>query len=350
MAEGLIIYGVTGYTGRLIAEEAKTQGLTPTLAGRNPEKVRAIAEELGLPWAAFSVDDHHAVATALKGKKALLSVAGPFSATAQQLMTAAIESHVHYLDVTGEIPVLEMAAKLGPSAKKAGITLLPGVGFDVVPSDCLAAHTASRSKNPVSLKLAIKGLGGPSRGTAKTVIEALGLGTAIRRSGIIKHIRPGSLMRNFDFGNGAEEYIAVSWGDVSTAYHSTSIGDIEVFFPNRGPIRSMNKISRYLGPVMKMGWLQTCLKSQVDKQPAGPTSEERDEAGAELRAEVMDENGAKFISQLTTPNGYSLTAKTAVTSAVKVMEEAIESGFKTPSLAFGANYIREFEGCRLEDH
>lgn len=350
MAEGLIIYGATGYTGRLIADEAKKQGLTPTLAGRNAEKVRTMAEELDLPWAAFSVDDLHAVATALKGKKALLSVAGPFSATAEQLMTAAIEARVHYLDVTGEIPVFEMAAKLGPKAKEAGITLLPGVGFDVVPSDCLAAHTAARSRNPVSLRLAIKGLGGPSRGTAKTIVEALGIGTAVRRSGIIDHIRPGSLLSDFDFGNGAEQYIAVSWGDISTAYHSTSIGDIEVFFPYEGPIRSMNKVSRYLGPLMKMGWLQTVLKNQIDKQPAGPTSEERDQAGAELRAEVIDESGAKFISQLTTPNGYSLTAETAVTSALKVLEEDIEPGFKTPSLAFGANYIREFDGCRLEDH
>jgi short subunit dehydrogenase-like uncharacterized protein len=350
VSKDLIIYGVTGYTGKLIAAEAKKRGLRPTLAGRNAEKVSAIAAQHSLPWAAFSVDDKHAVATALKGKKVLLSVAGPFSATAHQLMEAAIEAGVHYLDVTGEIAVFELAAKLGAKAKAAGVTLMPGVGFDVVPSDCLAAHTAARSKNPVSLRLAIKGLGGPSRGTAKTGVEALGGGTAVRRGGKITHVRAGNLIRDFDFGNGAEEYIGVSWGDVSTAYHSTSIGDIEVYFPHTGPMKSMTKMSRYFGPMMGLGFVQNFLNKQIDKMPEGPTDEQRAAAGSVLRAEVTDENGSVFISQLTTPNGYSLTADTAVTSAERMLKGGIEAGFKTPSLAFGANYINGFDGCRMEDH
>jgi short subunit dehydrogenase-like uncharacterized protein len=350
VSDSILIYGATGYTGRLIAAEAKSHGLKLTLAGRNPEKVRQLAEEHDLPWSAFSVDDEHAVATALKDKNLLLSVAGPFSATAEKLMDACIATNTHYLDVTGEIAVFELAASKDTAAKTAGITLLPGVGFDVVPSDCLAAHTAARSKNPVSLRLAIKGLGGPSRGTAKTGVEALGSGTAIRRGGKITFVRAGSLIQDIDFGNGAEEYLGVSWGDVSTAYHSTSIGDIEVYFPNAGPIKSMTKMSKLLGPLMKTKVLQNFLKKQIDKMPAGPTEEERAEAGSIIRAEVRDASGSVFISQLTTPNGYSLTAESAVTCAEKILAGNIETGFKTPSLAFGANFINEISGCKLEDH
>ncbi|PCI64609.1 MAG: saccharopine dehydrogenase [Kordiimonadales bacterium] len=345
-----IIYGATGYTGRLITEMAVSRGLKPTLAGRNADKVKAIAAEFDLPWTAFSVDDPDAAAVALEGKKLLLSVAGPFSATADQMMNACIKAGAHYLDVTGEIDVFELAASKSKAAKKAGVTLLPGVGFDVVPSDCLAAHTAARSKNPVSLKLIINGLGNASRGTAKTGVESLGMGTAVRRGGKITSIKAGSNIQSFDFGNGAEEFIGVSWGDVSTAYHSTSIADIDVFFPNAGPIKTMIKMSRYLGPLMSMGFVKNFLKKQIDKMPPGPTEAERGKAGAVIRAEVTDESGAIFITHLETPNGYSLTADSAVSCAEKLLAGGIEHGFKTPSLAFGPSFINEVAGCKLTDH
>ena len=349
-ADKWIIYGATGYTGRLIAIEALKQGLRPTLAGRNPEKVAAIAEQMNLPWAAFSVDDKDAVRLALQDKTLLLSVAGPFSATANQMMDACIETGTHYLDVTGEIDVFELASHKGTAAKKAGITLLPGVGFDVVPSDCLAAHTAARSKSPVSLTLAIKSSGLASRGTAKTGIEGLGKGTAVRRDGKIEHVKAGSLLRDFDFGNGLEKYVGLSWGDVSTAFHSTGIGDIDVYFPYEGPIKSMTKISRHMGLLMGMRFMQNFLKKQINKIPAGPTSQQRSGAGSMLRAEVTDENGSVFISQLATPNGYSLTAQSAVLCSMKVMKGGIEHGFKTPSLAFGVALLDELDGCKLADH
>jgi len=345
-----MIYGATGYTGRLIAETAKARGLTPTLAGRNAEKVQAVADKLGLPWTAFTVDDKATVLAALKDQALVLSVAGPFSATADQMMDACIETGTHYLDVTGEIAVFEWAASKDARAKTAGVTLLPGVGFDVVPSDCLAAHTASRSKKPVALKLAIKSLGMASHGTAKTGIESLGTGTAVRRGGKITYVRAGSLLRNFDFGHGEEEYIAISWGDVSTAYHSTSIGDIEVYFANKNPIKTMTTLSKYLGPLMKTAWVQNVLKKQIDKMPAGPTEEQRASSETLLRAEVTDESGAVFASQLKTPNGYSLTADAAIVCTQKILAGNVEFGFKTPSLAFGAGMLGELQGCELKDH
>lgn len=344
-----MIYGATGYTGRLIAAKALELGERPTLAGRNPDKVRAMAEALDLPWAAFSVDDTDAVQAALKDQALVLSVAGPFSATAEKMMNACIETGTHYLDVTGEIAVFELAAGLGQKAEAAGVTLLPGVGFDVVPSDCLAAHTAARASQPVSLRIAIKGLGGPSQGTAKTAVEALGSGTLARKNGTITSFRAGKLQRNFDLGVGDEPFLGVSWGDVSTAYYSTGIGDIEVYFPNAGPVKSMTAMSRFFGPVMASGMVKNFLKKQIEKMPAGPTDAERERDTSILLAEVTDADGSTYRSLLETPNGYTLTAESAVECVLKKLEGVGAAGFQTPSLAFGADFATTLESTRLTD-
>lgn len=344
-----MIYGATGYTGQLIAQKAKAIGHTPIIAGRNAEKVRKLALELELPWSAFSVDDPNAVRAALKDCAAVLSVAGPFSATAEQMISACIDTKTHYLDVTGEIAVFECAARHGAEAEKAGVTLLPGVGFDVVPSDCLAAHTAKRAKAPKSLVIAIHGLGGPSQGTAKTAIESLGNGTMVRENGTITTKPAGSLKRSFTLNNKQSDYLAVSWGDVSTAFYSTGINDIQVYFPAEGPIKTMTTLSRFIGPVLKLNSVQSFFKKQVDKMPAGPTEAQRIKDTSILLAEVTDTDGTEYRSILHAPNGYTLTADSAVKSVLKILKDNIKTGFQTPSLAFGSNYYSELDDCRLED-
>lgn len=344
-----MIYGATGYTGKLIAAKAIELGQKPTLAGRNPDKVRALAEKLDLPWAAFSVDDTDALAAVLKEQDLVLSVAGPFSATAKQMMEACIEAKTHYLDVTGEIAVFELAASLSEKAKAAGVTLLPGVGFDVVPSDCLAAHTANRASTPQSLMIAIKGLGGPSRGTAKTAVESLGSGTMARKNGSIATFPAGKLKRAIDMGSGPEPFLAVSWGDVSTAFYSTDIKDIEVYFPNEGPIKSMTTMSRFFGPVMGSNMVQNFLKKQIDKMPAGPSDAERERDTSLLLAEVTDADGTVFRSRLAAPNGYTLTAESAVKCALLKLNGEGGAGFQTPSLAFGPDFVLQLEDCAFED-
>lgn len=344
-----MIYGATGYTGQLIADKAVEMGERPTLAGRNADKVKPLAEKLDLPWAAFSVDDADAVNAALKDHDAVLSVAGPFSATAKQMMQACINTGTHYLDVTGEIAVFELAASLSSAAEAAGVTLLPGVGFDVVPSDCLAAHTATRAQNPQSLVIAIKGLGGPSQGTAKTAVESLGTGTMARKGGDIRSFPAGKLTRDMDLGEGAEPFLAVSWGDVSTAYYSTGIKDIEVYFPNAGPIKSMTRMNRFLGPVMGSNTVKNFLKKQIDKMPAGPSDKERERDTSVLLAEVVSEDGTIVRSKLAAPNGYTLTAESAVKCTLMKLAGKGKAGFQTPSLAFGADFVTTLGGCTLTD-
>jgi short subunit dehydrogenase-like uncharacterized protein len=173
MAGRLMIYGATGYTGKLVARTAKALGLRPLLAGRNDAKLKSVAELHGFECRTIDLADAAGLRSALSGIAVVLHLAGPFSRTSKPMLDACLEAKAHYLDITGEIDVFEACAARDAEAREAGVMVMPGVGFDVVPSDCLAAHLQRRLPDAVALTLAISGLGKASRGTAKTSIESI---------------------------------------------------------------------------------------------------------------------------------------------------------------------------------
>ena len=347
MTASLLIYGATGYTGQLIVQHAVAEGLQQIVAGRNAGKVGALAGELGLEGRVFALDDAAAIARNLAGISCLLNVAGPFSRTAQPLIDGCLESGTHYLDVTGEIDVFELAARRDAAAREAGIMLLPGVGFDVVPSDCLAAIVAGELVDPVALAIGILGLGGASQGTLKTAVDSAGAPTRVRREGKIVSRPPGSVTRTFDFGRGARETVAVSWGDVATAYYSTGVPNITVYFPARRAGATL-RIARWLGPLLQMRPVQAVLKRAVEMRPAGPDDETLETAISILVAVATGRDGRKARARLETPNGYKLTYQAAVDIARRVLGGEWQAGFRTPSLAYGPRYVLGLPGCRLE--
>ncbi len=170
MSANLLLYGANGYTGDLIARLAVNQGLRPILAARNSQKVALLATELGLEYRAFALDDM-AIDSALADIAVVLHCAGPFSQTSAPMVAGCLRSQAHYLDITGEISVFEEVAAQDSRAKTAGVMLLPGVGFDVVPSDCLAAHLKRRLPSATQLAIGFQALGRVSRGTATTMVE-----------------------------------------------------------------------------------------------------------------------------------------------------------------------------------
>ena len=140
----LLVYGAYGYTGELVARRAVERGLSPILAGRDSERVVRVARELGCEWRAFPLSDPDALRKGIRGAAVVVHCAGPFSRTAAPMAEACVDERAHYLDVTGEIPVFEALVALGPAARNVGVMLLPGAGFDVVPTDCLAVHLVRR--------------------------------------------------------------------------------------------------------------------------------------------------------------------------------------------------------------
>lgn len=346
----LLIYGSTGYTGRLIVAEALARGLRPTLAGRNPDTVRTQATSLGLQWRSARIDDPQALDAALADATVVLHCAGPFGHTWRAISDACLRAHAHYLDITGEMAVFEGLAARDADARTAGIMLLPGVGFDVVPSDCLAAHLARRMPNAVQLSLAFRALGGASRGTLTTMVENLGSPGAVRREGRIVSVPQAWRTRRIDFGDGQlRDATTIPWGDVSTAFHSTGIPNIEVYMSMRPAMRRAAIASRWLGPVLRSGAVRRALAARVRRGAAGPSEAERNRGVSLLWGEAVAANGDRAEARLRGASGYVLTAQTAVHLAVKAMRGETRVGFQTPSRAYGADVILEIPGVTRSD-
>lgn len=344
-----LIYGANGYTGELIARAGVARGHRPILAGRSAAAVGALAQELGIESRAFGLDDLQALDAGLAGAGLVLNCAGPFSRTADAVASACLRRGAHYLDVTGEIPVFEMLARRHAAAQEAGVMLLPGVGFDVVPSDCLAAHLKRRLPSATHLRLAFQPGIGASRGTATTMVENLDKGGLVRRDGRLARVPTAWKSRDIDFGNGPRTTVTIPWGDVSTAFHSTGIPNVEVYMAApRGLIFTL-KLLRPLAPLLGSRPVQSFLKRRIRARPPGPSVEQRARGQARLWGEAWDEAGGRVVSRLRTPDGYSLTVLTALACVERVVCGQSTPGFATPSRAFGADFVLEIPGVTRTD-
>jgi short subunit dehydrogenase-like uncharacterized protein len=349
MTSPYLIYGANGYTGELIAREAKVRGQAPVLAGRNAAALSRLSDELGFGHRVFSLDDAGALDAALAGSRVVLNCAGPFSRTARPMFEACLRNRVHYVDVTGEIDVFEALAARDADAKARGIVALPGAGFDVVPSDCLAAHLKRRLPSATHLALGFQALGSASRGTMISTIESIGRPNRVRRNGVLTEEALGTSTRTIDFGRGPSNAVSIPWGDVSTAYHSTGIPNIEMFI---GLPSIMNHVLRWngrLAPVLRSPRLQAFLEARVRAGRPGPTAEERALGRSYLWGEAKDASGTVVSSRLVTLEGYALTVVTALAAIEKVLAGMVQPGFHTPSIAFGPDFILEMPGTTRTD-
>ncbi|MDX1454100.1 MAG: saccharopine dehydrogenase NADP-binding domain-containing protein [Gammaproteobacteria bacterium] len=348
----LVIYGAYGYTGKLIVAEAVRQGMKPMLAGRNADKLRALAEQFDLPWQACDIDDTDGLQKLLLPADAVLHCAGPFHRTVDAMLGACLATKTHYLDITGEIAVFERLAAANGEAQRAGITLLPGVGFDVVPTDCLAAHLKEKLPDASDLKLAFMGGGGMSRGTLLTMIDGLGEPGAMRENGRIVPVPPAFDVIDVDFGSesGRPSWscMSIPWGDVSTAFHSTGIPNILTY--TAVPPSSIRKLkrSRWFGWLLRREFIRNLARKRIKAGKSGPSDDTRAGSQTFVWGEARNAGGQVASARLVGDNGYSLTATAAVESARRMLTGTVSAGFQTPSRAFGADYILEL-GAKRED-
>ncbi len=350
MNSPFLLYGSYGYTGSLIADLAVRRGMQPILSGRDADRLKSQADILGLKYRPISLNDPGALEATLKEVPLVLNCAGPFHHTYQPIVEACLRIGRHYLDITGEILVFESLAGRDIVARQAGVMLLPGVGFDVVPSDCLALHLKQRLPGATHLTLAIRSLGGGmSRGTALTGIEGIPQQGLVRKDGKLVKVPLLWKTRQIDFGSGMRTAGNFPWGDVSTAYYSTGIPNIEEYLVlPRSTMRMIRLFRPFIGLTAKP-FIQRWLKQWVMKSPPGPTVEARQLGRSRLWGEASDDQGHQAISRMETPDGYSLTAETALGAVSRALAGDYKPGFQTPSLAYGADFILEFEGVRRED-
>lgn len=349
MTDNLLVYGANGYTGRLIAETASCYGLTPVVAGRDGAAVEAIAGDLGLEVRSFGLDRPDEIDRGITGIDTVLHCAGPFIRTARPMVEACLRKGVHYMDVTGEPMVFDALARLHEEARARKVMLLPGVGFDVVPSDCLAAHLARRLPGASSLRLAFWSTGQPSRGTALTMAENAGAGGLIRRDGKLCPVPAAWRCAEIDFGPARRTCVTIPWGDVVTAFYSTGIKSIEVMMAAPASTRRAMRIGRYLGRLLRSAPFQHLARRAINRRGAGPSAEERAAASTHLWGRATDHQGRSVTSRLHGPDGYTTTARCALELARRLGADRSPPGFQTPSQVLGPDIILKIEGFSRED-
>jgi short subunit dehydrogenase-like uncharacterized protein len=342
-----LIYGATGYTGRLLARAAKERGLHPCLGGRNEARLAGVATGLGLDYRVARLDA--SLEEALRGISVVLNAAGPFSSTHGPLVEACLRAGVHYLDLSGEAVAIERVRGRDAEARRNGVMLMPGVGFDVVPSDCLVSHLARRVRDARRLVIGISGLELISRGSFKSLAEGSGQDILIRRDGELRGIPPGALFRELDFGAGPRQSLALTWADVSTAYYSTGIPDIEVYVEAIPALRMMFLVNRWFGGLLATEAARRWMELAAQALPDGPTEAQRAGRRGVVFAEVEDGAGRRVGARLSTPEAYGFTCTTALAIVERVLLNDLEPGFQTPARVYGPDFVLSFANVIRED-
>lgn len=352
-----MIYGATGYTGQLVAEEAVRRGHKPLLAGRSERKLKPLAERLNLDYVVVGLDDTPALHKAVASVGVVYHAAGPFIHTAEPMLRACLAGGAHYLDITGEIPVYQMSFGFDQAAQERGIAILPGVGFDVIPSDCLLKYVADQLPDATHLEVVVDALNtasgsasNASAGTTKSMLEMMPrLGNVVRRDGKLVNIQFGEGARWFQFPHGRRYAMPAPWGDVEMGFRTTGIPNVTAYlaFPP-----STVRLFRFAGPVLRLalqaGLLRELAGRLVDRQMTGPSEAARASGRSWVYARVHNERGEMREAWLETTEAYRFTAE----AGVRVVERVLDGGYRgalTPARAFGADFVLDIPGTRRHD-
>lgn len=323
----LMIYGATGYTGRMAAEHASAAGAPLVLAGRNEATLVSLATSLDVEYRVFALEDIAVINRSLGDVGVLLNCAGPFAKTADVLMRASIRNGVHYLDVAAELDGYRLAEMLDVESKAAGVMLLPGSGGSVAMLGCLAGHAVARTKNPSGIRVAMHVSGGLSRGSAVSAMGSVTAETLARDDGKLV-ARSAGASRKLDFGNGPIDCFQVTLPDLITIWRSTDVPNIETFVHVTGD-----------------GFPQGDLSALPD----GPSEQERMANRYQAAVEVTDSDGKVVRSVLDTVNGYTFTATAAAGAARRVLAGESRPGFQTPAMLFGNGFAETIADTTIVD-
>lgn len=345
-----MIYGATGYTGQLVVEEAIKRGHKPIIAGRNPDKLDVIAEKYDLDYVAFRLDDDNTIASAIADVDIVYHAAGPFVHTSDPMIRACLVTNTHYLDITGEISVFEQTYQYDDAARKVGITLISGAGFDVVPSDCLAAHVAKKVVGATHLETGIFGFAGTSVGTAKSGIEMARHSWWSRRNGKLVDSSFGKDTITLTLPNGKTRHaVSAPWGDLSVSYRTTGIPNITSYLAMSPTAVTLGRITYPLSkPLMKIPAVRQFANNLVDRFITPPDEQTRTENVSYIFARASNDAGQSASAWLTTLEPYHYTAKVAVL-AIERLAELNPVGALSPAQAFGADFTLEVEGTSRQD-
>jgi short subunit dehydrogenase-like uncharacterized protein len=344
-----IIYGASGFTGQLLVAEALRRGQHPVLAGRSASKLTPLAEKYGLEYFQVALDDPKKLAVTLRGFELVFHAAGPFQFTSQPMLQACLESGVNYLDITGEIPVFQNTFANHARALQAGVALISGAGFDVIPSDCLAKYVADKLPGAVELQIGIASASRLSAGTAKSSIEMMPRGGMRRENGQLVPQPLGQGAKKIRFSHRELQALPISWGDLETAFRSTGIPNIVTYMAY--PPGLVNRVRRYGSIVQKLARIRVVRRAaqwMAERTFKGPNAELRHSSRSYLWAMARDAHGNQAQAWLETMEAYQLTAVAGLRCVERLLAERPQ-GALTPAQAFGADFILEIEGSKRFD-
>lgn len=343
-----LIYGASGYTGKLIAELSVKKGLKPVLAGRTESKIKPLAQKFGLEYLVFGLNNIEEVVQNIAKFPLVLNCAGPFSRTAKPIVEACLLAKTHYLDITGEIEVFELIKSYDLKAKNSGIIMMPGVGFDVVPTDCMAKYLKNKLPDSTHLELAFISVGGSiSHGTVTTMIENLGQKGYEREDKIIILKPTGYDGKWINFGSIKQFAMTIPWGDISTAYTTTGIPNIKTFAGASKSAYYLMKLQFLFNPILRTKFVKNLLQKYVDDKITGPNEHHFQNGKSLIWGKVSNAKGETEEGRIETLEGYRLTAEASVLITQKVLELEGISGYKTPAGLFGHELILEIEGSKF---
>jgi len=343
----ILIYGANGYTGELIAEAAARRGMKPILGGRNRDALESLSQRLKLTRRVFELNDPTEVSRNLDGIELVLNCAGPFVHTCEPLLDACLKQKTHYLDITGEIDVFALCHHAHNRARHEGVVVAPGVGFDVVPTDCLAAMLKQRLPDANELVLAFEAGGGPSPGTARTSIAGLAKGGRVRRNGELVDVPLAWKVREFERDGVRRSAMTIPWGDVYTAYVSTGIPNVETYMAVSPKTIARMRWMRFAQPLLRIDALRKVLENRAVAQARGPDAARRGSTGCYVWGEARNASGREAKLALKTPNGYTLTVDAALGIVGHVLDAKPPGGYYTPSQLVGAEYVLKLPGVSL---
>lgn len=347
MQHSVLLYGANGYTGQLIARYAKEYGITLLLAGRSAEKISALSQATGFAYRVFELENTSALLQVLQEVKLVLHAAGPFAVTAKPMLEACLQTGAHYLDINGDISVFELIKQYDQVAKAKNIILLPGAGFDVVPTDCLALHLKKQLPDASHLSLAFASQGGGlSHGTAMTMAAKLGEGGAVRENGKIVRKPLGHKGRWIDFGPHHLFTMTIPWGDVFTAHITTSIPSIEVSTGIKPAVYRVLKLQFLFNWLLRTEWMRNMVRRKISQRPAGPSDAMRANAKSFVWGEVKNAGGEKKAAAFECRDGYTLTALSSLLIAQKILAGDFKPGYQTPAACYGETLIHEIPGTK----
>jgi short subunit dehydrogenase-like uncharacterized protein len=346
----VLIYGAYGFTGAGIAKLASEYGITPVLAGRNEAKLKSLAESLGYHYLVLELENNHDnLVKVLRHFEIVLHIAGPYTFTAKPMLDAVVEAGTHYVDLTGENHVIQAQLDRDKEFKRANIMVMPAVGYDVVPTDCLNVYVAGKIASPTHLMVVLNGDYTPvegaqaSRGTMKSALEMLGRPLLKRENGEMVAMNPPKVLHRQEGGQ-QQTLLQIPWADMMTSYVSTGIPNIEVFQIQEGELPSwLLRVARSDAGRRVLGWLIDTFA------PVGPPPDAQEKRQTQIVSTVSNAAGDTASAELITPEAYLLTFHSTLLVARRVIDGHWEPGFQTVGKVYGPDLVLEVPGVSRVD-